>query len=187
MRTRRRICAWAQRTVVTARTQHLRLLVSAMNLSEVALSSPCARLNTENGNVIFVVGAGLSMPAGLPSFKELVALVYDKLGLGFPDGPSSGATDAEIDDSNGQAWDRILGLLERLLGYPSTRRPHHRNRGRDAVAALLNARGKSTKAHESILELSTDVIGRPVSYEFEFWVHLQLHIPARYQASWKRV
>ncbi|CAJ0879026.1 hypothetical protein AMST5_03022 [freshwater sediment metagenome] len=68
------------------------------------------------GNVIFVVGAGLSMPAGLPSFQDLVIRVYENLGLGFPNDSSSGASDAEIDACKDGAWDRVLTLLERRLG-----------------------------------------------------------------------
>ena len=47
----------------------------------------------EEGLVVFFCGAGISYPAGLPGFKELVDRIYDELG-------------AELDEIEQQAYSR---------------------------------------------------------------------------------
>lgn len=112
------------------------------------------------GNVVFVVGAGLSLNAGFPLFKGLVEDVYASLKLDFPT--------ARRDDHPGEAeacdqgqWDRVLGMLEARLGDLNPVRPHHEGLVRAAVAGRLQSNGQDTSSHQVLLRLSADGHGRP--------------------------
>ena len=112
------------------------------------------------GNVVFVVGAGLSLNAGFPLFKGLVEAVYTTLGLDFPT--------VRRDDHPGEAeacdqsqWDRVLGMLEARLGDLNPVRPHHEGRVRTAVAGRLQSNGRDSSSHQVLLRLSADGHGRP--------------------------
>jgi hypothetical protein len=96
----------------------------------------------EEGNVVFFCGAGISYPAGLPTFSGLVKDVYRELNEA-PDG-----TECEALDSN--KFDTTLGLLERRL-------PKGRLQVREAISKILIpnfTKNKSTRTHESLLTLS---------------------------------
>ena len=112
------------------------------------------------GNVVFVVGAGLSLNAGFPLFKGLVEDVYTGLRLDFPT--------VRRDDHPGEAeacdqgqWDRVLGMLEARLGDLNPVRPHHQGLVRAAVAVRLKSHGRDTSSHQVLLRLSGDGHGRP--------------------------
>src|SRR5438874_13619653 len=89
------------------------------------------------GDVVFVVGAGVSARVGLPLFGNLVRKVYARLGQAVPQTPDSLADAAETDAWERAEWDRTLGLLERRLVYPNPNRPEVQNVVREAVAQEL--------------------------------------------------
>ena len=68
------------------------------------------RQDHEDGNVIFFCGAGVSMPAGLPSFKGLVEQVLEELEPSKSN--NSLLRKAFIDNK----FDEVLGILERHTG-----------------------------------------------------------------------
>jgi NAD-dependent SIR2 family protein deacetylase len=113
------------------------------------------------GDVVFVVGAGVSARAGLPLFGELVRKVYARLGQAAPQTPDSLADAAETDAWVRSEWDRTLGLLERRLVYPNPNRPETENAVREAVAEELRTPRRSSVAHRDILDISRDAARRP--------------------------
>jgi hypothetical protein len=113
------------------------------------------------GEVVFVVGAGVSRRVGLPLFSELVWQVYARLGQAPPQSADSLADAAENDAWERSEWDRTLGLLERRLVYPHPNRPEVRNVVREAVAELLRPPRRPRQAHQDILNISKDSLGRP--------------------------
>src|ERR1700730_15711206 len=62
------------------------------------------------GNVVFVIGAGVSQRVGLPSFAQLAARVYERVGQACPGTADSLADIAEVDAWSRKEWDRTLGL-----------------------------------------------------------------------------
>ena len=84
------------------------------------------------GEVVFVVGAGLSQNAQLPDFKTLVERVYRHLNLDFP--PSVADYAAEKDACDQLQWDRLLGMVDERVGDLTPFRPNHRNKVRQAVS-----------------------------------------------------
>lgn len=58
----------------------------------------------ESEQLVFFCGAGISYPAGLPSFSKLVDDVYDALAI-----PKN---DLELEAIKEKLYDRALGLLE---------------------------------------------------------------------------
>jgi len=113
------------------------------------------------GDVVFVVGAGVSARVGLPLFGELVRKVYARLGQGAPQTSESLADAAETEAWARSEWDRTLGLLERRLVYPNPNRPEVHNVVREAVAAELRPPRRASVAHRDILDVSRDPAGRP--------------------------
>lgn len=115
-----------------------------------------------NGDILFMVGAGISKSAGLPLFGELADMVYDRLGQALPGDAGSLASRAEIDArSNGQ-YDRLIGLLEQRLVYRGVDWRQPQNSVRQAVTALLTPRSRTRfAAHADLLDLSRDTDGRP--------------------------
>jgi NAD-dependent SIR2 family protein deacetylase len=61
----------------------------------------------EEGRVVFFCGAGISYPAGLPSFKGLVDEIYRRNG--------TTRTDIEQEAYKGERYDATLDLLEHRL------------------------------------------------------------------------
>jgi hypothetical protein len=113
------------------------------------------------GNVVFVVGAGLSMPAGLPSFASLIEKIYQRLTLDTPSAPNSKAPFVEVEAFQQGQFDRVLGLLERRVVYAKPSRPNLINRVRDAATAILQSAGLKTDIQRDLLEISSDGTGRP--------------------------
>ncbi len=109
----------------------------------------------DEGHVVFLCGAGVSMPAGLSSFDGLTRSMVDQLGV---------PTDSEIRDlldrkneANGSAagppYDQIFGMLQR---------EYSRTRVESEVSnALKTPRNASRRCHKIIIRLSSDKAGRP--------------------------
>ena len=113
------------------------------------------------GEVVFVVGAGVSRRVGLPLFGELVAQVYARVGQACPGAPGSLADVAETDAWGNGEWDRTLGLLEHRLVYASPNRLQADNIVRQAVADILKPTRRVAAPHGDILQISRDAHGRP--------------------------
>jgi SIR2-like domain len=98
----------------------------------------------EEGRVAFFCGAGISYPAGLPGFKDLVDEIYK----------NSGAQKTEIEKEayDSGRFDTTLDLLERrILGQSST--------VRTALAKALNPnldKEGSTTTHAALLDLASN-------------------------------
>ena len=102
----------------------------------------------EDGQVVFFCGAGISYPAGLPTFSGLVKQLYAAIGID-PDPVEAAAIKA------GQ-YDTAVGLLE-------ARVRDGRQTVREALARILtpnlDARN-ATATHEALLTLGKDRKGR---------------------------
>lgn len=95
-----------------------------------------------DGNLVFFCGSGISVPAGLPNFKDLVCDVVKRAGI-KPNELASNAISKEI-------YDNAFQLLE-------TQYVKERNGIRAEVWRILNKRIKSIdrlKTHISLLNLS---------------------------------
>jgi SIR2-like domain len=111
----------------------------------------------EEGNVVFFCGAGISRPADLPLFKELVDEIYKSIGT------TQSKTEAEA-YKHGQ-YDTTLDLLERRV-------PGRRLRVRRALAEALQPnleKEGATTTHAALLELarSRDCAVRLVTTNFD--------------------
>lgn len=93
----------------------------------------------ENGNLLLFCGAGISRPAGLPSFKCLVKSVYERTGATWKEEERE-----EFCDEN---YDRTLGLLERpeRLGREAVRRAVYEE--------LQPGENPNVSTHEALLNL----------------------------------
>lgn len=94
----------------------------------------------EEGNLLLFCGAGVSMPAGLPSFPSLVEAVYDQTGAAWKEEERE-----EFCDEN---YDRTLGLLERpkRLGRDIVRRAVYEE--------LRPGDDPNLRTHEALLDLA---------------------------------
>jgi SIR2-like domain len=105
-----------------------------------------------DGAAVFLCGAGVSMRADMPSFKQLTEQVYYKLGETFAN------EFAERHAFERAEYDRALRSLEKR-----THRPGTPSRVRAAVAELLTAKdGLAVPDHLALLNLSRDAGGRPI-------------------------
>jgi hypothetical protein len=107
----------------------------------------------DNGEVVFLCGAGVSMPAGLPSFAGLARSTLDDLGV-----PATSQARRLLDlalDSSAEfrpPIDQLFGQLQREYGVRQVE---------TAVARKLQTpETPDLSCHETILRLSTDVNGR---------------------------
>ncbi|HRV71332.1 MAG TPA: SIR2 family protein [Thermovirgaceae bacterium] len=101
----------------------------------------------EDGRVVFFCGAGISFPAGLPSFDGLVKAVYLNFG-----GPQNEVQQAAI---KAKQFDTAIGLLEDDIG--------DRKVVRDAILRILTPKtitSKVLETHEALLTLSQNRDGR---------------------------
>ena len=105
------------------------------------------------GEVVFVVGAGVSRRVGLPLFADLVAQVYERVGQACPGAPGSLADVAEADAWGKGEWDRTLGLLEHRLVYTNPNRLQAENIVREAVTAILKPTRRVATPHRHILQI----------------------------------
>lgn len=102
----------------------------------------------EDGCVVLFCGAGISRPAGLPNFAELVTRVYEDLGV-TPDVEQRAAIRAK-------QYDRAIGLLESAV-------VGGRQIVRDRLAQILTPNLKAPNAittHTALLTLSRHREGR---------------------------
>lgn len=101
----------------------------------------------EDGRVIFFCGAGISYPAGLPGFKELVKALYRRMAIA-PSPVQSAALKRK-------QYDTAIDLLERdVVGGRAIVRQH--------IAELLTPdprRRRSSETHEALLSLAKDSKG----------------------------
>jgi SIR2-like domain len=117
------------------------------------------------GEVLFIAGAGISKPSGLPDFRELVLRVYRQLDTPVYDVLSRTANDQANVDSFGVTYqqaaeirrfisgdyDVVLGMLERRMDGQS----HGKSRVRQAVASELRRAGaKPAAIHRALMRLS---------------------------------
>ncbi|MES2979771.1 MAG: anti-phage defense-associated sirtuin Dsr1 [Pseudomonadota bacterium] len=116
----------------------------------------------EDGRVVFFCGAGISYPAGLPDFKQLVDEIYCR--------NDTAPSDIERVALNRGQYDATLDLLERRL-------PGQRLAVRRALAEALkpNLRRKgATDTHAALLRLARDRDGalRLVTTNFDRVFHV---------------
>lgn len=98
----------------------------------------------EEGKVVFFCGAGISLPAGLPSFGGLVRKLYEKMGV-IPDAVQEQALKAE-------QFDTAVSLLEAVKHTNEWRRDV-----RQEIAKLLKPDydlTNATSTHRALLQLS---------------------------------
>jgi hypothetical protein len=104
-----------------------------------------------DGEVVFLCGAGVSMGAGLPLFKALTDEVYRRLG------ESRDNEAAERIAYDRSEYDRVLRSLEKRTLLPGTE-----SRVRAAISAILVPPATAVLSrHVSLLKLSRDRAGRP--------------------------
>ena len=104
----------------------------------------------EEGRVVFFCGAGISYPAGLPSFAALTKQVYDKLGY------TKNVIEIQKAAMDRHQYDTALDLLER-------HRPNGSMDVRRAVAEILQptlSLPDAKKTHEAILTLGATWSGK---------------------------
>ena len=103
-----------------------------------------------DGEVVFLCGAGVSRGVGLPSFRALTDQVYTKLG------ELRGNEAAERIAYDRTEYDRVLRSLEKRTLLPGTD-----SRVRAAVSEILAPPGSADLSrHLSLLRLSRDRVGR---------------------------
>jgi hypothetical protein len=103
-----------------------------------------------DGEVVFLCGAGVSRGVGLPSFRELTDQVYTRLG------ESRGNEAAERIAYDRTEYDRVLRSLEKRTLLPGTD-----SRVRAAVSEILAPPDSADLSrHLSLLRLSRDRAGR---------------------------
>jgi hypothetical protein len=102
----------------------------------------------DHGNVVFFCGAGVSRPAGLPTFVELARAVLRRLGT---------AADSEIrsvlEQGKGENLDRVFNLLEH---------DYRREEVEERVTEILRIpRNANAEPHRIILRLSRNASNGP--------------------------
>jgi hypothetical protein len=104
-----------------------------------------------DGEVVFLCGAGVSKGANLPLFKELTDRVYERIG------ETQDSEAAERIAYKRAEFDRVLRSLEKRTLLPGTD-----SRVREAVAEILAPpAAPDLGRHVSLLTLSRDRIARP--------------------------
>ncbi len=104
----------------------------------------------EDGRVVFFCGAGISYPAGLPNFCDLVDRVYNELGTTWTQYP------LEKQAYDNKQYDVMMNQLER-------RYPGDRFEVRKALANVLKPKWRkkdATMTHRALLRLAIDHKGK---------------------------
>ena len=128
----------------------MRFLLDGPNIPDELLEE------RDNGNVVFLCGAGVSYPAGMPDFLGLTKYVVKKLGTP-KDAPSrtmlSRWDDESIPADARPSLDQIFNLLQQEYAAGEI----------DYLIAerLRKKRRAYSSAHETILRLSRSVDGKP--------------------------
>jgi len=113
------------------------------------------------GEVLFIAGAGISQPAGLPDFRGLVLRVYSQLDAAVynvisqvpPEAGPHGLNNqqaAEVQRFLKADYDVVLGMLERRMDEES----HGQSRVRLAVANVLRAPVTPAPIHRALIRLA---------------------------------
>src|SRR3546814_19713239 len=111
---------------------------------------------------MFMIGAGVSVAAGLPLFGRLAELAYERLGQAIPGKPDSLATQAEVEALAAGQYDRLIGLLERRLVYRGADWQPPKNEVRNAITEHVKpTRWASFAAHRDFLDISRGGAGFP--------------------------
>jgi hypothetical protein len=123
-----------------------------MKFIEASADIPAELIHAVNdGNVIFLCGAGVSQGVGLPLFQKLTDDVYASLG------ESQANEAAERIAYERREYDRVLRSLEKRTLLPGAD-----SRVRAAVADILAPpNGADLSRHLSLIRLSRDRSGRP--------------------------
>jgi hypothetical protein len=123
-----------------------------MKFTETSADLPSELIHKVNdGEVIFLCGAGVSRGVGLPSFQKLTDDVYAKLG------ESKANEAAERIAYSRTEYDRVLRSLEKRTLLPGAD-----SRVRSAVSEILAPPASADLSrHLSLLRLSRDRAGRP--------------------------
>ena len=123
-----------------------------MKFIEASADIPTELIQEVNdGSVIFLCGAGVSLGVGLPSFQKLTDDVYAALG------ESQANEAAERVAYERKEYDRVLRSLEKRTLLPGMN-----SRVRDAVADILSPPlNADLSRHLALLRLSRDRSGRP--------------------------
>jgi hypothetical protein len=135
--------------------------VLLMRFSELGPNIPNHLLDARDaGDVVFICGAGVSMPAGLPDFFKLTAEVARRLGV-ESSSPASALIEAErTRRASGSAmpprepvsFDRIFAQLERTFTVAQVER--------EVFSVLSAIRRPNFDHHRAILDLSRGPDGR---------------------------
>lgn len=116
----------------------------------------------DSGEVVFVVGAGVSKGSGLPLFSELTRCVYNELIGADLENDDSIRHSAEYEAFKEGAYDVVLGLLEKSLSGGTSLAMVEPRFVREAVGRALDAtRATRVDRHEDLLVLSQDHRGIP--------------------------
>lgn len=132
-----------------------------MRFTEFGPSIPNALLDARDaGEVVFLCGAGISIPAGLPDFFRLTGDVAGRLGC-LPDSPAgklivherrNRKTDDALDIREPVSFDRIFTLLVRQFGA--------RQVEAEVAGALRVPRRPNLAHHRALLDLARGPDGR---------------------------
>ena len=115
----------------------------------------------QEGDTIFICGAGVSRMVGLPSFRELLESVYEYLGEDWRQYPAEREV-MEVGGRLANQYDRLLRILERRLAASDLPQQHRmREHIRTAVrCALIPPDEADLSGHLALLKLSRDQEGQ---------------------------
>jgi hypothetical protein len=132
-----------------------------MRFSERGPSIPNHLLNARDaGDVVFICGAGVSIPAGLPDFFKLTAEVARRLGV-EPSSPAGALIEAERTrraSGSGKplaepiSFDRIFAQLERTFTVAQVEA--------EVLGVLTTVRRPNLEHHRALLDLARGPDGR---------------------------
>lgn len=132
-----------------------------MRFSELGPSIPNHLLDARDaGDAVFICGAGVSIPAGLPDFFKLTTEVARRLGV-EPSSPSGALIEAErTRRASGGAmllrepisFDRIFAQLERTFTVPQVEK--------EVLGVLTAVRRSNLEHHRALLDLARGPDGR---------------------------